>query len=148
MFQISKRILSIAEVKDALAKLKYAIENNPRFKIVVTREKDTRKELQYTNQYTLSNLFPNESPVEALRRELKQLKIEEYLKSVVDDKFQEKLLHIFIREYDEKQVYIKFRAELLSHTTNGSLLVVISFHFAEYMVERNDFPYIGRSQYE
>lgn len=137
---ISKRVQSIAEVKDMLARLKYAIKSNPSFKIIVTRKSDEGKQLQYTNKYTLDNLFPNESPAEALRNELVTLSVEEYKETLTDDLYPEKDLHVFIRQYDEQQVFIKIRAELLT-STGRSLLVVISFHFAEYEVKLSELPH-------
>lgn len=42
---------------------------------------------KYTNRFTIANLFPNENPIDALRRELLILQTEDYIRTVKDLRF-------------------------------------------------------------
>lgn len=44
-------------------------------------------EEKYTNQYTINTLFPNENPVDAIKRELLTLSVEDYMQTVKDMRF-------------------------------------------------------------
>ena len=51
-------------------------------------------------------------------------------------------MRVFIKEYDE-QVYIKVRVELISkQSSGGHLIFVMSFHYAQHVVEESGFPYL------
>lgn len=71
--EIHTRIESELEVKSYLQDLKYAIEHGAQISFQVRRLVDEKRDEKYTNQYTVSALFPDENPVEALKRELKSL---------------------------------------------------------------------------
>ena len=51
------------------------------------RRVDERRNVRYTNAYTIATLFPDENPVIALKRELKNLTIENYIRTVKDWRF-------------------------------------------------------------
>ena len=48
---------------------------------------DTNRDERYTNQYTVNMLFPNENPLDALKRELLKLSVEDYMRTVKDIRF-------------------------------------------------------------
>lgn len=100
------------------------------------------KEKRYTNQYTVNTLFPDDSPEEALRRELKTLTVEEYMRTVTDLKFPKRSeMREFGKVYNgTDDVYIKIRVELLG-TYGGGATFVMSFHFAERAFTSDMFPY-------
>ena len=106
---------------------------------------DRDRNQRYTNKFTVADLFPDENPVDALKRELKRLNIEEYMKTVKDLRFPKRSeMREFGKVYDgQGDVYIKIRVELLSeygkHTT-----FVMSFHYAEIPFVPEMFPYRKR----
>lgn len=83
----TSRIESELEVKAYLQNLKYALNNGAKISFQARRLVDEKRAEQYTNQYTVDTLFPNENPVEALKRELLTLSVEEYIKTVKDRRF-------------------------------------------------------------
>lgn len=78
------RIESEQEVKAYIQDLKFALNNGARIDFQVRRKVDEKREERYTNQYTVEALFPNENPLEALKRELLTLSVEEYMRTVKD----------------------------------------------------------------
>lgn len=73
------------EVTTYLEKLKYALDqDNTIITIQKVRQVDNERLLEHTNKYTLAQLFPDESPKEAVRRELRTLKADEYMETVKD----------------------------------------------------------------
>lgn len=54
------------------------------------RQVDQNRNVKYTNRFTVADLFPNENPVGALKRELQTLTIEEYMQTVKDLRFPKK----------------------------------------------------------
>jgi len=136
------RIESESEVKSYIQNLNYALEHGARIKYQAQRIVDERREQQFTNQYTIARLFPGEDPLEALRRELKTLTVEEYMRTVKDLRFP---LRSEMREFGKvyngtEDVYIKIRVELLGLNGETSTFVM-SFHFAERPFEGSMFPY-------
>ncbi len=69
------------------------------------------KEERYTNQYTVNTLFPNENPVDALKRELLTLTVENYIQTVKDLRFPNRSeMREFGKVYNgNDDVYIKIR---------------------------------------
>lgn len=106
---------------------------------------DEGRDEKYTNQYTVSTLFPDENPVEALRRELRRLTAEEYMRTVQDLRFPNRNeMREFGRVYNGKDdVYIKIRVELLGMYGSATTFVM-SFHFAEKAFTPEMFPYKKR----
>ncbi|MGV8149953.1 MAG: hypothetical protein ACLKAN_13215 [Alkaliphilus sp.] len=127
------------EVTAYLEKLKYVLnQDNAIITIQEVRHVDSERSLKYTNKYTLAQLFPDESPKEAVRRELRTLKANEYMGTVKD------LRHprlsefwVFGRQYNDKDVYIKIRVEIVQRNS----VFVMSFHFSTGKFVNNDFPY-------
>ena len=127
------------EVTTYLEKLKYALDqDNTIITIQEVRQVDSERPLENTNKYTLAQLFPDESPKEAVRRELRTLKANEYMETVKD------LRHpklsgfwVFGRQYNDRDVYIKIRVEIVQRNS----IFVMSFHFSTRKFVDNDFPY-------
>ena len=71
----NSRIESELEVSSYIQNLRYALEHGATVTFQVHRLVDEHKDEKYTNQYTVSTLFPNENPVEAIKRELKSMKL-------------------------------------------------------------------------
>ena len=92
----------------------------------------------------MANLFPDENPTDVLKRELKSLKVEDYLRTVKDTRFPNKSeMREFGKVYNSTdEVYIKVRVELLNAAAYGAHTVfVMSFHFAEKPFSQEVFPY-------
>lgn len=136
------RIESKLEVNTYLQKLKYALDHDEQITFQARRLVDKQRDEKYTNQYTVDTLFPDENPVDALKRELKTLTVEEYMKTVQDLRFPKRSeMREFGKVYNGMQdVYIKIRVELLGLNGNTTTFVM-SFHFAEKPFTTDMFPY-------
>ncbi len=136
------RIESELEVKTYIQNLKYALENGAKINFQVKRCVDDKRDKRYTNQYTVNTLFPNENPVDALKRELLSLSVEDYMQTVKDLRFPNKSeMREFGKVYNGKDdVYIKIRVELLG-MYGQTTTFVMSFHFAERAFTPEMFPY-------
>ena len=137
-----ERIESELEVKTYIQNLKYALDNGARITFQVKRLVDDNRDKKYTNQYTVNTLFPNESPEEALKRELKTLTTEEYIRTIKDFRFPKRSeMREFGKVYNgTEDVYIKIRVELMNMYGNSTTFVM-SFHFAERAFTLEMFPY-------
>lgn len=140
--ELRARIESELEVKSYLQDLRYAIDNGAQISFQVKRRVDEKRDERYTNQYTVNTLFPNENPVDALKRELKTLTVKEYMRTVKDIRFPNRSeMREFGKVYNGKDdVYIKIRVELLG-TYGNTTTFVMSFHFAEKAFTSEMFPY-------
>jgi hypothetical protein len=140
-----KRIESKLEVQAYIDRLKYAIESgSATINFQKERQVDKNRDREHTNRYTMSKLFPNEDEVEVLKRELTKLTVKEYIETVEDTRFSNKSeMRVFGKHYEEKDVYIKIRVELVSaaHDSGNNYVFVMSFHFAEMDFKESDFPY-------
>ena len=136
------RIESEWEIRAYLQDLVYALDNGATIYFQAKRRVDNERYVKYTNLYTVESLFPNENPVDALRRELRTLTVEEYIKTVKDLRFPDRSeMREFGKVYnDSEDVYIKIRVELLGAYGVTSTFVM-SFHFAERPFKSSDFPY-------
>lgn len=136
------RIESEIEVKSYIQDLKYALNNGAKIDFQVRRLVDQKRDEKYTNQYTIDKLFPDENPVDALRRELLTLSAEDYIKTVKDFRFPKRSeMREFGKVYNgTDEVYIKIRVELLGIYGNTTTFVM-SFHFAERRFTQEMFPY-------
>lgn len=136
------RIESEQDVKAYLQNLRYALDNGARISFQIKRLVDEKRDEKYTNQYTVNTLFPDESPVDALKRELKALTAEEYIRTVKDFRFPNRSeMREFGKVYNGgNDVYIKIRVELLGMYGNCTTFVM-SFHFAEKPFTSEMFPY-------
>lgn len=81
------RIEGELEVKAYIQDLKFALNNGAKIDFQVKRRVDDNRDEKFTNQYTVSALFPDENPVEALKRELLALTAEDYIRTVKDLRF-------------------------------------------------------------
>lgn len=139
---INTRIESELEIKAYLQNVRFAIDNGARVNFQADRRVDNNRDERFTNLYTLNTLFPGDSPVDALKRELLSLEAENYIGTVKDIRFPQKSeMREFGKIYNESEdVYIKLRVELLG-TYGETLLFIMSFHFAEKAFTDEMFPY-------
>lgn len=139
---INSRIESELEVQSYLQDLKYALEHGAQITFQEVRQVDQERDIRYTNSYTIATLFPNENPVDVLRRELKDLKVDEYMRTVKDLRFPKRSeMREFGKVYNGvDDVYIKIRVELLAAYGNHTTFVM-SFHFAMNAFSPEMFPY-------
>ena len=145
MEQTKARIESALEVQAYLQDLKYALEHGATVTFQMERRVDENRDVRYTNKFTIADLFPDEDPVVALKRELQKLTIEEYIQTVKDLRFPKRSeMREFGKVYNGKDdVYIKIRVELLSQYGNHTTFVM-SFHYAEIPFTPEMFPYRKR----
>ena len=144
MDNLRSRIESEAEVRAYLQDLRYALEHGAKITFQEERMIDRDRNQRYTNKFTVADLFPDENPVDALKRELKRLNIEEYMQTVKDLRFPKRSeMREFGKVYNgSDEVYIKIRVELIAargfgeHTT-----FVMSFHYAIKPFSQEIFPY-------
>lgn len=142
MNTINTRVESETEIKAYIQNLKFALNNGAKIQFQVKRLVDEKRDERYTNQYTVNQLFPNENPVDALKRELLKLSVEDYMQTVKDLRFPKRSeMREFGKIYNETDdVYIKIRVELLGAYGNSTTFVM-SFHFAERAFTQEMFPY-------
>ena len=140
--EINSRIESETEVRAYVQNLKFALNNGAKIDFQVKRLVDEKRDEKYTNQYTVNTLFPDENPVDALKRELFTLSVEEYMQTVKDLRFPNRSeMREFGKVYNgSEDVYIKIRVELLGAYGNTTTFVM-SFHFAERAFTPEMFPY-------
>ena len=136
------RIESELEVKAYIQDLKFSLNNGAQIDFQVKRVVDEKRDEKYTNQYTVNRLFPDENPVDALKRELLTLSVEDYMRTVKDTRFPKRReMREFGKVYNgTEDVYIKIRVELLGLYGNTTTFVM-SFHFAEKAFTPEMFPY-------
>ena len=136
------RIESELEVKAYIQDLKFALNNGAQINFQAKRVVDEKRDEKYTNQYTVNKLFPDENPVDALKRELLTLSAEDYMQTVKDIRFPKRSeMREFGKVYNgTEDVYIKIRVELLGLYGRATTFVM-SFHFAEKAFTREMFPY-------
>ena len=136
------RIETEIEIKSYIQDLKYAINNGAQINFQISRRVDDDRDERYTNQYTVNKLFPDESPVDALKRELLTLTVENYMRTVTDLRFPNRSeMREFGKVYNgNEDVYIKIRVELLGQYGNTTTFIM-SFHFAERAFTPDMFPY-------
>lgn len=136
------RIESELEVKTYIQDLKFALNNGAQINFQAKRRVDENREEKYTNQYTINTLFPNENPVDAIKRELLTLSVEDYMQTVKDMRFPKRSeMREFGKVYNgTDDVYIKIRVELLGIYGNTTTFVM-AFHYAERAFMPEMFPY-------
>lgn len=141
----TKRIESRMEIQTYLDRLKYAIESGSvTLRFQKQRQVDKDRDKKHTNRYTVAKLFPDEDEVDALKRELIKLTIEEYIETVRDVRFPNNTeMRVFGKQYLNEDVYIKIRVELVSaaHASGNNFILVMSFHFSERDFNESNFPY-------
>ena len=136
------RIESELEVQSYIQNLKFALNSGAEIIFQAKRLVDEKRDEKYTNQYTINKLFPDENPVDALKRELLLLSAEDYMQTVKDTRFPNRSeMREFGKVYNgTEDVYIKIRVELLGLYGNTTTFVM-SFHFAEKAFAPEMFPY-------
>ncbi len=141
------RIESEIEVKSYLQDLRYALQQNAQITFQAERLVDQNRDLRYTNPFTVADLFPDENPVTALKRELQTLTVHEYMRTVKDLRFSKRSeMREFGKVYNGKgDVYIKIRVEVLSKFGNSTVFVM-SFHYAEIPFTPDMFPYRSKAK--
>ena len=139
----TRKIESEADVSTFLDRLKYAIEcGNPTIDFQEVRQSDNKRDIKFTNMYTMLTLFPGEDIQEVLKRELPILTTHDYIETAKDILFPKRSdMRVFGKKYSGEDVYIKIRVELLNPSGNTDLIYVLSFHFAEHAFADADFPY-------
>lgn len=85
--EIKIRIESELEVRTYIQNLQFALNNGARINFQAIRRVDDNRDPKFTNQYTVNTLFPDENPVDALKRELLTLGVADYIKTVQDLRF-------------------------------------------------------------
>jgi hypothetical protein len=142
MSDSTTRIESELEVRAYLQNLKYALKHGATITFQEDRLVDKNRDVRHTNRFTVADLFPDENPKDALRRELQLLTVEEYMQTVKDLRFPKlSEMREFGKVYDGKgDVYIKVRVELLSAYGNHTTFVM-SFHYAVIPFTPDMFPY-------
>ena len=140
--EVNARIETELEVKAYIQDLKLALNSGARLDFQIKRRVDDERDERFTNQYTVNTLFPDENPVEALKRELLSLSVEDYMQTVKDVRFPNRSeMREFGKVYNGKDdVYIKIRVELLG-IYGQTTTFVMSFHFAERAFTPEMFPY-------
>ena len=122
--ELTSRIESFLDIQAYLQNICYALENGARLIFQEHRRVDERKNIRYTNAYTIATLFPDENPVRALKRELKSLTVENYIRTVKDLRFPARSeMREFGKTYNGADVYVKIRVELLTNSCSISLLI-------------------------
>lgn len=144
MSDIESRIESRLDVQCFLQDLIYALDHNPIVRFQEDRQIDRNRDFKHTNKYTVADLFPNEDPVTVLKRELRKLSVEDYIRTVKDTRFKNKSeMREFGKVYKSNEdVYIKIRVDLLSDF-GKHLVFIMSFHYAETAFSDSMFPYKG-----
>ena len=87
---IKSRIESKLEIQSYLQNLSYALDHGAAITFQIDRQIDKSRDIKYTNKFTIADLFPNTNPVDALKRELRKLTIEDYIRTVKDTRFKKK----------------------------------------------------------
>lgn len=127
-----------------MTQMKYALTHGATVIFQERRRVDQQREAKFTNGYTVRALFPNENPVIALKRELKSLSCEEYMRTVKDIRFPQRSdWREFGKTYnDTEEIYIKVRVELFDSKLAGRhTTFVMSFHYAVVPFSQETFPY-------
>ncbi len=140
-----KYIESKIEILTYIDRLKYALNSNQaKIKFQEQRLVDKCRDKKYTNRFTVADLFPDEDVVETLKRELKNIMVEDYIETVKDLRFKNRSdMRVFGKKYNGEDVYIKIRVELLKSTLSGidDFVFVMSFHYSTEDFNNVTFPY-------
>lgn len=139
------RVETKAEVETFLAQLNYQISKGVRLNLIEDRMVDKEREPKYTNRFTVAELFPDEEPCKALKRELLLVRTDHYLQTLTDNKYpQKKEWREFGKVYPvDKEIYMKFRVVLLGaeKAYYDDLVLVMSFHHSTVAFKNRIFPY-------
>ena len=137
-------IESELEVNTYLANLRYALDRGAVIKVQIERRVDEGRDEKYTNAFTLTSLFQKEDLEMVIKRELKSLEKEDYIRTVKDIRFPKRSeMREFGKLYNgTEEIYIKIRVELLGEQVFGEHMVfVMSFHYSTVPFSDITFPY-------
>lgn len=140
---VNSRIEKEIEVDAYLSKLRYALDHGANIEVQMDRKVDRNRDTKYSNRYTIAYLFPDESPEDALRRELNSLTVENYMRTVKDTRFPKRSeMREFGKVYNgTDEIYIKIRVELIDSRGFGNhTAFVMSFHFSTEPFSPEMFP--------
>lgn len=133
------------EVQTYLDRLKYALQNGARIQLQLDRKVDNERDIKFTNRFTIYDLFKNEDPIAAIKRELGSLTVKNYLRTVKDEHRPYRSdMREFGKTYNEsKEIYLKIRVELLSTSiqTMDNIVFIMSFHYTTVPFSKLVFPY-------
>jgi hypothetical protein len=137
--EFNKVLKTREDVEASLSKLQYALQDKSTLiDFQEERYADQDRQKEYTNIYTVAKLFPDESPNEAMRRELADLKVQDYIETVKDIRYTKRSeLWVFGKQYMGKDTYIKFRVEIIQRNH----IFVLSFHFSTIPFSEVQFPF-------
>lgn len=143
------RIESKTEVQAYIQNLRYALDHGAKIEFQIRRLVDEKRDEKYTNRYTIAKLFPNENPTDVLRKELRTLTVEDYMRTVKDLRSAKRSeMREFGKTYNgTEDVYIKIRVELFG-SYGSPTTFVMSFHFAERAFSPEMFPYKNTKEAE
>ena len=133
----NKQISSKEQVENFLLELKHII-NDKKFNInedfdILLKKKNETDDDAYTTKNTLIQLNYDKNDI---IRNLKELKISEYIETLTDVKnVYSPQFWVFIKRINLKQVYIKVKIRSIQNRK----IFCILFHFARFQV--NNFPY-------
>ena len=133
----NKQISSKEQVENFLLELKHII-NDKKFNInedfdILLKKKNETDDDAYTTKNTLIQLNYDKNDI---IRNLKELKISEYIETLTDVKnVYSPQFWVFIKRINLKQVYIKVKIRSIQNRK----IFCISFHFARFQV--NNFTY-------
>lgn len=125
-------ILKKRDVGNFLETVREKLRNEGEDALLFKQNRVHEKEnVKYTNQYCMEKL---EYDVGDAMHEIMTLETSHYLESLNDRKnSQLDLLHVFIKEIQNQQVYIKLKMKELG---DNEMVLCISFHFAEHSVDK------------
>ncbi len=138
------RIETEAEVNVYISKIQYAINNGASISFQEKRKVDDDRDERYSNRYAVRSLFPDENPIDVLKRELSTLTAENYLRTVKDTRyFKRSEMREFGKTYHgTEEIYIKIRVEILDPKGGwGHTIFVMSFHYSTIPFSQEIFPY-------
>ena len=125
------------DVSDFLKKVKEILKSDGTDSFVfIKNRKSERLDLKFTNSYCMEQL---EYDAKDVMNEILTLEVSHYFETLGDRKSSDselELLHVFIKEIQKRQVYIKIKIKEMGE---NEVVLCISFHFAEHKI--NKLPY-------
>lgn len=118
------------DVQKFLDRVHTTLQNDANFTLIKNRKVEKINPKYTTETCMLTLEYDNDDVI----NEIRSLSVKHYYKTHFDDKQRDATpLFVFIKEIQEKQVYIKIR---LKEREDDEKVICISFHFAEHEVCR------------
>lgn len=122
------------DVNDFLRKVKEKLktEGTDGF-VFIQNRKSEKSNPKFTNSYCMEQLEYNTKDV---INEILTLEVSHYFETLGDRKNSDsklELLHVFIKEIQKRQVYIKIKIKEMGE---NEVVLCISFHFAEHKIDK------------